>query len=471
MSRGRDTPWWTGSWPAPSRGLWRPRRWASSCTCRWRWRRAFPATGPPKSIGWSGRRCSAATLVVATSQWSADYLERHHLVTGVVVAPPGVEPSPVGAGSDPPLLVHVAALLPNKDQLGVVAALSGLTDLDWRARLVGSDARDPAYAAAVRDAVRSSRYSRTGWRSRARWLARRPGPVPTWPCCRPGWRPSGWSSPRLSPAASPPSSARAGRRKPSASTETGKSPRGRGAGGGPGRPDAGAAALVDRRDPPGRAPGQCVDATGHTGGMGDDRAARPHGTGRACGPVLMLAARVVLPVLALALLWQQLGSAGLPSRARGDRSDPAAGRRAARRGGGDGTGGQVADPHGRQRDPIGRREALAECYRASALNTVLPGGVAGDVLRAWRQRARAPEGWRPAAGSVLADRMTGLCLFLAAAAVVLGNPVSARARSSLRGRFARCLVRRSTSTATARSPGRAPGSGDGRQSRWRAWSA
>ena len=96
----------------------------------------------------------AATLVVATSQWSADYLERHHLVSGVVVAPPGTEPSPVGAGSRPPLLVHVAALLPNKDQLGVVGALSGLTDLDWRVRLAGSDTRDPAYAAAVRDAVR-----------------------------------------------------------------------------------------------------------------------------------------------------------------------------------------------------------------------------------------------------------------------------------------------------------------------------
>ena len=62
----------------------------------------------------------AARVVVATSHWSADYLERHHLLTGVAVAPPGTEPSPIGVGSDPPLLVHVAALLPNKDQLGVV---------------------------------------------------------------------------------------------------------------------------------------------------------------------------------------------------------------------------------------------------------------------------------------------------------------------------------------------------------------
>ena len=98
----------------------------------------------------------AARVVVATSHWSADYLERHHLLTGVAVAPPGTEPSPIGVGSDPPLLVHVAALLPNKDQLGVVAALSGLMDLSWHARLVGPDDRDPAYADAVRDAVRTA---------------------------------------------------------------------------------------------------------------------------------------------------------------------------------------------------------------------------------------------------------------------------------------------------------------------------
>ena len=98
----------------------------------------------------------AARVVVATSHWSAGFLARHHLLTGVAVAPPGTEPSPVGVGSNPPLLVHVAALLPNKDQLGVVAALSGLTDLSWRARLVGPDDRDPAYAASVRDAVRAA---------------------------------------------------------------------------------------------------------------------------------------------------------------------------------------------------------------------------------------------------------------------------------------------------------------------------
>ncbi|MGH3366281.1 MAG: lysylphosphatidylglycerol synthase domain-containing protein [Nocardioidaceae bacterium] len=69
--------------------------------------------------------------------------------------------------------------------------------------------------------------------------------------------------------------------------------------------------------------------------------------------------------------------------------------------------------------PLGRTEALAECYRSCALNTVLPGGVAGDVVRAWRQRTDAPLGWWPGAVSVVAERAAGLCVLLAVAAAVL----------------------------------------------------
>jgi len=74
--------------------------------------------------------------------------------------------------------------------------------------------------------------------------------------------------------------------------------------------------------------------------------------------------------------------------------------------------------------PLRYRLALAECYRSSALNVVMPGGVAGDVLRAWRQRTGAPQGWRPGAGAVLAERAAGVCLLLAAAAAVLAVTVS-----------------------------------------------
>lgn len=74
--------------------------------------------------------------------------------------------------------------------------------------------------------------------------------------------------------------------------------------------------------------------------------------------------------------------------------------------------------------PLRYRLALAECYRSSALNVVMPGGVAGDVLRAWRQRTGAPQGWRPGAGAVLAERAAGVCLLLAAAGAVLVLTVS-----------------------------------------------
>jgi uncharacterized membrane protein YbhN (UPF0104 family) len=74
--------------------------------------------------------------------------------------------------------------------------------------------------------------------------------------------------------------------------------------------------------------------------------------------------------------------------------------------------------------PLRYRLAFAECYRSSALNVVMPGGVAGDVLRAWRQRTGAPQGWRPGAGAVLAERAAGVCLLLAGAGAVLAATVS-----------------------------------------------
>ena len=97
----------------------------------------------------------AARAVIATSHWTARYLGRHHLRGKVAVAPPGVDPAAVVTGSDPALFVHVAALLPHKDQLTVVKALSSLADLSWRARLAGSVDRDRAYASTVMAAVRA----------------------------------------------------------------------------------------------------------------------------------------------------------------------------------------------------------------------------------------------------------------------------------------------------------------------------
>lgn len=113
-----------------------------------------------------GEALRAARWVVTTSHWCARHVTEHHGVARVTVATPGVEPAPVSTGSDPPLLVHLAALLPHKDQLGVVAALARLRDLSWQARLAGPTDRDPVYAlkvrAALRDAGLSDRVRVTG---------------------------------------------------------------------------------------------------------------------------------------------------------------------------------------------------------------------------------------------------------------------------------------------------------------------
>lgn len=63
--------------------------------------------------------------------------------------------------------------------------------------------------------------------------------------------------------------------------------------------------------------------------------------------------------------------------------------------------------------------AIREYYIATALNQVLPGGVAGDVLRAYRSRSSAPVGLRLAAKSVIIERLSGQLAFFAICAVGL----------------------------------------------------
>lgn len=62
------------------------------------------------------------------------------------------------------------------------------------------------------------------------------------------------------------------------------------------------------------------------------------------------------------------------------------------------------------------REALREYYLATFLNQVLPGGVLGDVSRAWRQ-ARRSRSKGSAARSVLLERASGQIVMLAGAGV------------------------------------------------------
>lgn len=99
------------------------------------------------------RAADAAAGVICTSSWAAALLRDKHGLDGIRVALPGVNAAELATGSDPPHLVAVAALLPNKNQLLLLDALAKLTDLPWTASLVGSDAAEPDYARTVRSAV------------------------------------------------------------------------------------------------------------------------------------------------------------------------------------------------------------------------------------------------------------------------------------------------------------------------------
>ncbi|WP_432397036.1 glycosyltransferase [Pseudarthrobacter sp. L19] len=105
---------------------------------------------------------AAAGVICSSSSAAADLRTRHGLdvnatastpgtaSTIVAVALPGTDPAHPAAGSTPPHLAMVAALLPNKSQLLFLQALAGLTELDWTAALVGADTADPEYAAQLR---------------------------------------------------------------------------------------------------------------------------------------------------------------------------------------------------------------------------------------------------------------------------------------------------------------------------------
>jgi uncharacterized membrane protein YbhN (UPF0104 family) len=72
-----------------------------------------------------------------------------------------------------------------------------------------------------------------------------------------------------------------------------------------------------------------------------------------------------------------------------------------------------------------RTRAVEECYRAALLNAVLPGGVVGDGLRAWRQRAPLARGLRSSAQAVIGERVVGTTILLVAVAAVIA-PVEPR---------------------------------------------
>ena len=99
---------------------------------------------------------ATAAAVVATSPATAralvaDYGVPAHRLT---VALPGTDKQPpaVGTGAVPTILT-VATITPRKGHATLVAALDRIRDRPWRAVFVGDDRRDPACAAALRQAI------------------------------------------------------------------------------------------------------------------------------------------------------------------------------------------------------------------------------------------------------------------------------------------------------------------------------
>ncbi len=102
------------------------------------------------------RLMEAAAGVICPSKTLALELEGRHPESTVHVVRPGTEEADQAKGSEPPHIICVAALLPNKCQLLLVHALSQVKALEWTASLVGTDQADPDYAAQVREAIRGA---------------------------------------------------------------------------------------------------------------------------------------------------------------------------------------------------------------------------------------------------------------------------------------------------------------------------
>ncbi|MEJ2076229.1 MAG: lysylphosphatidylglycerol synthase transmembrane domain-containing protein, partial [Reinekea sp.] len=72
---------------------------------------------------------------------------------------------------------------------------------------------------------------------------------------------------------------------------------------------------------------------------------------------------------------------------------------------------------GRLEHDIALPTAIGEYYVSSFLNLILPGGMAGDALRAYRNRAEGAGGWKRPAAAVFLERLSGQFAFFAVAAI------------------------------------------------------
>jgi len=66
---------------------------------------------------------------------------------------------------------------------------------------------------------------------------------------------------------------------------------------------------------------------------------------------------------------------------------------------------------------LGISQAIGDYYLGTLLNQVLPGGMAGDAVRALRNRTPDAGGWKTPAQAVLFERLAGQVVFFAVAAI------------------------------------------------------
>ncbi len=115
---------------------------------------AFPGA-VAELVNAESRALSAASRVIATSEWTAAELVRRGMTVRdrVSVALPGTREATPMRGADHRALLCVGAIAPHKGQDVLLAALELVASADWRCTLVGSQTVDLDFAADVRAAA------------------------------------------------------------------------------------------------------------------------------------------------------------------------------------------------------------------------------------------------------------------------------------------------------------------------------